>query len=75
MPILLGPVGFGLQNHFFAVRAGVVKPRQPLCDLILSDTIFRIFETTAVAGSGVLALLLGLPLVGFSGSLGRFRIR
>ena len=28
----------------------------------LSDTIFRIFESTAVAGSGVLALLLELPL-------------
>jgi hypothetical protein len=53
----------------------VVKPRQLLRGFNLSDTIFRIFETTAVAGSGVLALLLGLPLVGFSGSLGRFRIR
>jgi hypothetical protein len=44
----------------------VVKPRQPLCGLVLSDTIFRIFESTAVAGSGVLALLLELPLVQFN---------
>ena len=49
-------------------------PCQPLCGLNLSDAIFRIFEGAAVAGSGVLALLLGLPLVEFSRSLGRFRI-
>jgi hypothetical protein len=72
---LLGLVGFVLQNHsFFAALTGVVKPRQPLCGLILSNTVFRIFESTAVAGSGVLAPLLGLPLVEFRGSLGRFRI-
>jgi len=41
-----------LQNHFFsAARAGGVKPRQPLCGLILSDTIFRIFDSTAVPSS------------------------
>ena len=60
---------------FFAARAGGMKPRQPLCGLILSDTIFRIFESRAVAGSGVLALLLGLPLVAFSRSFGCLRIR
>ena len=69
---LLGLVGFVLQNHFFLPHAGMVKPRQPLCGLILSNTVFRIFESTAVAGSGVLALLLGLPLVEFSRSFGRF---
>ena len=59
----------------FFVRAAVAKPRQPLCSLVLSDTIFRIFESTAVARSGVLALLLWLPLVNFSRRLGQFGIR
>jgi hypothetical protein len=54
------------KSLFFAARAGVVKPRQPLCGLVLSDTIFRIFESTAVAGSGDLTLLLGLPRVKFA---------
>jgi len=62
------------KSLFLAAQAGVVKPRQPLRGLVLSDTIFRIFESTAVAGSGVLALLVGLPLVEFSRLLGRFRI-
>jgi len=55
--------------------AGVVRPRQLLCGLNLSDTIFRIFASTAVAGTGVLALLLGLALVEFSQRLGQFGIR
>ena len=41
----------------------------------LSDTTFRIFESMAVAGSGVLALLLGLNFVDFSRRLGQFGIR
>ena len=48
---LLGLVGFVLQNRFLPRRVGVAKPRQLLCGLILSDTIFRIFESTAVGGS------------------------
>jgi len=58
------------KSLFFTARAGAVKPRQPLCGLNLSD----IDESTAVAGSGVLALPLGSPLVEFSRLLGRFRI-
>ena len=75
MPALLGLVGFVLQNHFFsAVQAGVVKLRQPLCGFDLSDTIFRIFESTVAAGSGVLALLPGLTFIDFGRLLGRFRV-
>jgi hypothetical protein len=43
-----------------SLQAKSLKPRQPLCDLNPFDNIFRIFESTAVAGSGVLALLLGV---------------
>ena len=60
---------------FFRGGAGVRKPRQSLCGLNLSDAIFLIFESTAVGGSGVLALLLGLPLVPFSWQLSQLRIR
>ena len=61
------------KSLFLAAQAVVVKPRRPLRGLVLSDTIFRIFESRAVAGSGVLAPLLGLPLVEFRGSLGRWQ--
>jgi len=45
------------KSLFFA-RAGVVKPRQPLCGLILSDTIFRIFESR---GFRLRSVLLRVP--------------
>jgi hypothetical protein len=45
----------------FPRAAGVVKPRQLLCGFDLSDTIFRIFESTR--------------LVEFSRQLSQFRIR
>ena len=56
-------------------RARSSKGRKHLCGLVLSDTIFRIFESTAVAGSGVLALLLGLTAVDFNRRIGQFSVR
>ena len=55
---LLGLVGFVLQNHlFFAARAGVVKPRQPLCDLNPFDSVFLILRRVGVGTKVVRTLL------------------
>ena len=51
------------------------KTTPALCGLNLSDTIFRIFESTGVAGAGVLALLVGLTAVDFGRWIGQFSIR
>jgi hypothetical protein len=58
---LLGLVGFVLQNHFLPRRVGVAKPRQLLCGLILSDTIFRIFESTVFGGRRFSSCFSGCP--------------
>ena len=65
----------GAQNPFFArslsfsVRAGVVKPRQSLCGRTLSDTTFRIFESTGRGGRWVLVLFSGCTSLSSAGRL------
>ena len=42
---------------FFAARAGVVKPRQPLCDLNPFDSVFLILRRVGVGTKVVRTLL------------------
>jgi hypothetical protein len=63
-----------LQNHFLPPLGLAWYSHASRYGLNRSDAIFRIVESVALAGRGVIALLLGLPFVDFSRLLGRFRI-
>jgi hypothetical protein len=51
-----------------------VKPRQPLCGLILSDTIFRIFESMGMSASAPFQRLRGVAVSFHSFDVGAGRI-
>ena len=64
------------QNQsFFAARAGVAKPLQPLCALNPCDSVFLILRRVGVGTRVVPILLPEFSLVGFRGWRSRFRIR
>ena len=54
-------VGLFAKSLFFAARAGVVKPRQPLCHLNPFDSIFLILRRVGVGARVVSTLLPEFP--------------